>query len=514
MSLAGARCNLWRVNVHAGALKRDCKGWWAARISQVVPHCRSKTSAAIPGHRHRLQVHTYIDAHSRRHAQRTGPPPTALAAPPSPPWRPSSLEWRCAQAADRTGSRNKATNCRRAASAAAAPTAPVLPQQPIASPTPAPVSLPHTQRELGKRLGQLARAVQQAAEAGAPDAAPSAAAAAADGARQADAALQQALAEAAERIRDFQRHAEHTAQQVQIDAALAPVRAEHEEERGRLLGQLAEAAADRNALCKRMAALEDEYAAAVAAGAAWQQRAATAEKQAAAAQQQHERAAAEASEALAAAEAQAQALVQALAQAQAAAASDASLLQREREGAAAEAARLAGELAAASKAWHEQQAALEAGHEHQRDAWAADLDAARQRGDTYAAAAASEAARALVAEQQVARLQGQVQQLSGDLATAREELQATEAALGQAREQGAGLGARLAAAEADAEAAKRQAAEQQHEQLAAAARRQEEEAERLTHLRELHRWVVRRDMLERCLHCTNKPAELPSPLCI
>ena len=169
-----------------------------------------------------------------------------------------------------------------------------------------------------------------------------------------DAALQRTLHEAAERIRDFQWRAEHEAQQLQLEGALQPLRAQHAEEAGRLRQQLAAAEAEREALRLRAADVEEAQSPAAGERDAWKQRAEAAQDQLEASLQQHEASAGALQQQLATAEAREQQLAAALPQAQAASAAQAAGLQQELAAQQVAAATATAELAAAGAAWQEE----------------------------------------------------------------------------------------------------------------------------------------------------------------
>ena len=155
---------------------------------------------------------------------------------------------------------------------------------------------PILQSDLGKRLAHLSRAIQQVASAvkepgGGTEVAGAAAAAseaAASEAQRQDASLQRALAEAAERIRDFQRRAAHEAQQLQLEGALEPLRAQHAAEAGRQQQLLAAAEAELGVLRRRAEESETAHSQATGELDAWQRRAGAAQDQLEAALRQHE----------------------------------------------------------------------------------------------------------------------------------------------------------------------------------------------------------------------------------
>ncbi len=351
--------------------------------------------------------------------------------------------------------------------------------------------LPSPQRELGRRLAALARAAQQAG-AGKADGAISDCAAAASHAvplAAAEAGLQQALTQAADRIREFQRQAEHQAHALQLEHALAPVRAEHEEERSRLQAQLGAAAAERDELRQRVAALEAAQRAAADSSATWQQRAATAQEQLDQALQTHEAAAAELQQALAAAEARKRQLAADLQEAQLAAEEQSASLQTV-QAAAAAAAAAADKLAAATAEWQEEREALSGSHSQQQAVWEGELQQLRQQVEEGQLTAAAATSRAEAAEQQAAVLGARSQQLATELAAAQQAQQRLEAALGRAQEEGAGLAARLAAA-VDAAAEAQQQVTGLQQQLADVGHGAQNKAERAQQAAEEHRWVER-----------------------
>ena len=221
-----------------------------------------------------------------------------------------------------------------------------------------PASPSTLQHDLGKRLAHLSRALQQVAsvvrEPGSGTGAEAAAAGAAAETGRQDAALQRTLFEAAERIRDFQRRAEHEAQQLQLEGVLQPLRAQHAEEAGRLRQQLAAAEAEMEALRLRAADLEEAQSQAAGERDAWKQRAEAAQDQLEASLQQHEASAGALQQQLATAEAREQQLAAALPQAQAASAAQAAGLQQELAAQQVAAATATAELAAAGAAWQEE----------------------------------------------------------------------------------------------------------------------------------------------------------------
>ena len=353
-----------------------------------------------------------------------------------------------------------------------------------------PASPSTLQHDLGKRLAHLSRALQQVAsvvrEPGSGTGAEAAAAGAAAETGRQDAALQRTLFEAAERIRDFQRRAEHEAQQLQLEGVLQPLRAQHAEEAGRLRQQQAAAEAEMGALCLRAADLEGALTKAAGERDAWQQRAGAAQDRLEASLRQYAASAGALQQQLDAAQAREQQLASELLQAQAAAAAQAASLQQELAAQHATAAAASVELAAAGSAWQEERGALVGDHQRQQAAAAAQLELLRLQAGEAGQQATAQAARAAAAEGQAAELQLEVRMLSAELCAAREEQARMGLLQKQAQQQSADLASRLHAAEEEAAAAQRRGEELQ-QQLAAASTQQQEQAAAAAEAAEQHR---------------------------
>lgn len=296
----------------------------------------------------------------------------------------------------------------------------------------------------------------------------------AETARQ-DAALRQALQDAAARIRDFQQQAEHQARAVALDEALVPERAKHEAERERWAMQLAETQDEAEALRRRVAELEGARAAAIADGAAWQERATTACAALETAERQHAAAESELQQQLAEAREGKAALASSLQQAEAAAAAEAASFQERLSAERARAEQLAMELEAAKASWQGDIAAMEGCQQQQSEAWARQLEALHLQVSGAEQRAAMQESRADDAEQEAASLRLKLEQVACELGEARQEGARLEAAIAAAKEQGADLGARLQAAEQQAQLAGRRA-EEAEQQLAAMNTRLQEQA--------------------------------------
>lgn len=294
-----------------------------------------------------------------------------------------------------------------------------------------------TQHDLSGRLAQLTRAIQQVATEPPPGNASDPATA--EAARQ-DAALRQALQEAAARIRDFQRQAEHEAQAYDLDQAAAPERARHAQERAQWQQQLAAAEAELAALRQRVVELNGARSAAFADGAAWQHLATSAQSALENAERQHTVTAGALHHQLARAQAQEAAIAAQLEEAAQAAAAETASLHQELAEQQARAERVEGELTAAIAAWQEERTLLAGGQQAQSEEWATEREQLRAQLADAGQRAATQAARADTADQRAAGLQCEVQLLTGELGAAQQALTTMQLALSVAKVQGADLG--------------------------------------------------------------------------